>query len=58
MNELQWEHYRLSVVETWAESPYKTAVCAAIQHKLMILKQHTSAEVNPSASRTSGRHSS
>jgi hypothetical protein len=29
MNERQWELYRLSVVETWAESPYKRAVSAA-----------------------------
>jgi hypothetical protein len=42
MNERQWELYRLSVVETWAESPYKRAVSAAIEHKLMVLGQHTS----------------
>jgi hypothetical protein len=41
MDERQWELYRLSVVETWAESPYKRAVSAAIEHKLMILGQHT-----------------
>jgi hypothetical protein len=41
MNELQWELYRLSVVETWAESPYKRAVSAAIEYKLMILGRHT-----------------
>jgi hypothetical protein len=46
MNERQWELYRLSVVETWSESPYKRAVSAAIQHKLMILGQHTAAGVN------------
>ena len=40
MNERQWELYRLSVVETWAESPYKRAVSAAIEHKLMVLGQH------------------
>jgi hypothetical protein len=49
MNERQWELYRLSVVETWSESPYKRAVSAAIEHKLKILGQHTSAGVNPSA---------
>jgi hypothetical protein len=37
MNERQWELYRLSVVETWAESPYKRAVSAAIEHKLIVL---------------------
>jgi hypothetical protein len=40
MNERQWELYRLSVVETWADSPYKRAVSAAIEHKLMVLGQH------------------
>jgi hypothetical protein len=39
MNERQWELYRLSMVERWAQSPYKRAVMAAIQHKLMVLKQ-------------------
>jgi hypothetical protein len=43
MNERQWELYRLSVVEQWAESPYKRAVSAAIEHKLMVLGQHTAA---------------
>ena len=47
MNERQWELYRLSVVETWSESPYKRAVSAAIEHKLMILGQHTAAGGNP-----------
>ncbi len=37
MNERHWELYRLSVVETWSESPYKRAVSAAIEHKLMVL---------------------
>ena len=46
MNERQWELYRLSVVETWAESPYKRAVSAAIRHKLMILGQHKTAGMN------------
>ena len=39
MNESQWELYRLSVVEKWAESPYKRAVLDAIEHKLMVLGQ-------------------
>jgi cob(I)alamin adenosyltransferase len=39
MNERQWELYRLSVVVEWSESPYKRAVLAAIEHKLMILGQ-------------------
>jgi hypothetical protein len=43
MNERQWELYRLSVVETWSESPYKRAVSTAIEHKLMVLGQHTAA---------------
>ena len=43
MNERQWELYRLSVVETWSESPYKRAVSAAIEYKLMILGRHTAA---------------
>jgi len=34
MTEHQWELYRLSVVETWPDSPYKTATIAGIQHKL------------------------
>lgn len=38
MNERQWELYRLSVVERWSESPYKRAVSAAIEHKLMVLE--------------------
>jgi hypothetical protein len=38
MNERQWELYRLSVVETWSDSPYKRAVSAAIEHKLMVLE--------------------
>ena len=41
MSERQWELYRLSVVEKWSESPYKRAVSAAIEHKLMVLGQHT-----------------
>jgi hypothetical protein len=41
MNERQWELYRLSVVERWSDSPYKRAVSAAIEHKLMVLDQDT-----------------
>jgi len=55
MNERQWELYRLSVVETWAESAYKKAVYAAIQHKLMILERDTAAGMN--AAPTSRRYS-
>jgi hypothetical protein len=44
MNERQWELYRLSVVERWAESPYKRAVSAAIEYKLMVLGRHTARE--------------
>ena len=47
MNERQWELYRLSVVETWSDSPYKRAVSAAIEHKLMVLEHHAAAGVNP-----------
>jgi len=47
MNERQWELYRLSVVETWSESPYKRAVSAAIKHKLMILGRHSAAARTP-----------
>jgi hypothetical protein len=46
MNEREWELYRLSVVETWSESPYKNAVSAAIRHKLTILGQHSAAGLN------------
>jgi hypothetical protein len=38
MTEHQWELYRLSVVETWPNSPYKTATIAGIQHKLAALE--------------------
>jgi hypothetical protein len=47
MNERQWELYRLSVVETWSDTPYKRAVSAAIEHKLMILEHHAAAGVSP-----------
>jgi hypothetical protein len=57
MNERQWELYRLSVVRTWAESPYKRAVSAAIKHKLMILGQDTAAGTNPTTTLTSRRYS-
>ena len=45
MNERQWELYRLSVVERWSESPYKRAVSAAIEHKLMVLELQTALRV-------------
>ena len=57
MNERQWELYRLSVVETWAESPYKKAVYASIEHKLMILEQDTASGINPTTRSTSRRYS-
>ncbi len=57
MNERQWELYRLSVVETWAESPYKRTVSAAIEHKLMVLGQDTAAGMNPTTTPTSPRYS-
>jgi hypothetical protein len=34
MSERQWELYRLSVLETWPDSPLKAAIIAGIQHKL------------------------
>ena len=55
MSERQWELFRLSVVETWVESPYKKAVYAAIQHKLMILERDTTAGMNPTTTPTSRR---
>ena len=57
MNERQWELYRLSVVETWSESPYKRAVSAAIQHKLMILGQHMAAGVDTATTSAFPRYS-
>jgi len=57
MNERQWELYRLSVVETWSESPYKRAVSAGIEHKLRILGQQTSAGVNPATTPAFPRYS-
>jgi hypothetical protein len=53
MNERQWELYRLSVVEKWSESPYKRAVSAAIEHKLMVLGQHTAAREEATRARSS-----
>jgi hypothetical protein len=38
MTEHQWELYRLSVVETWPDSPYKAATIAGIQHKLAAIE--------------------
>jgi hypothetical protein len=40
MTERQWELYRRSVVDQIPESSYKSAVIAAIAHKLMILSRH------------------
>lgn len=57
MNERQWELYRLSVVQRWSESPYKRAVSAAIEHKLMVLGRHTAAreEAKKDAGNVDGR---
>ena len=57
MNERQWELYRLSVVERWSDSPYKRAVSAAIEHKLMVLDQDTVARAgdNSNVSAVNGR---
>jgi hypothetical protein len=38
MTEHQWELYRLSVVETWPDSPYKAATIAGIQHRLAAIE--------------------
>jgi hypothetical protein len=38
MPERQWELYRLSVVETWPDSPFKVATIAGIQHKLAAIE--------------------
>jgi hypothetical protein len=38
MTERQWELYRLSVVETWPDSPFKAATIAAIQGKLAAIE--------------------
>lgn len=35
--ERQWELYRRSVIERMPDSDYKTAVLAAIEHRLMML---------------------
>jgi hypothetical protein len=38
MTELQWELYRLSIVEAWPESPYKAATIFGIQHKMAAIE--------------------
>jgi hypothetical protein len=38
MSEHQWELYRLSVVETWPDSPYKAVTIAGIRHKLSMIE--------------------
>jgi len=53
MNERQWELFRLSVEEKWVESPYKKAVCGAIQRKLISLEQDTAAGMKPTTTPTS-----
>jgi hypothetical protein len=39
MTERQWELYRLSVLETWPDSPFKAATIAGIQNKLAAIEQ-------------------
>ncbi len=39
MSDLQWELYRLSVIETWPDTPYKAATLAAIRHRLTVIEQ-------------------
>jgi hypothetical protein len=39
MSEMQWELYRLSVVEMWPDSPYKAATIAGIRHKLARIEE-------------------
>lgn len=39
MTERDWELYRLSVVESMPDSPYKTAVIQGIRHKLAVLER-------------------
>jgi hypothetical protein len=38
MTERQWELYRLSVLETWPDSPFKAATIAGIQDKLAVIE--------------------
>jgi len=38
MTEHQWELYRLSVLETWPDSPFKAATIAGIQNKLAVIE--------------------
>jgi hypothetical protein len=38
MTERQWELYRLSVVETWPDSPFKAATIAGIRNKLAAIQ--------------------
>jgi hypothetical protein len=38
MTERQWEVYRLSVVETWPDSPFKAATIAGIRNKLAVIE--------------------
>jgi len=41
--ERQWELYRRSVIERMPDSDYKTAVLAAIEHRLMMLDRREAA---------------
>lgn len=38
MTEGQWELYRLSVVETWPDSPFKVATIVGIRNKLAAIE--------------------
>jgi hypothetical protein len=49
MNERQWELYRLSVVETWPDSPLKAATVAGIHHKLAAI-DHAEASIDRASS--------
>jgi hypothetical protein len=47
MTEREWELYRLSMVESTPDSPYKQAVIEGIQNKLRVLEiQAASAELS------------
>jgi hypothetical protein len=43
--ERQWELYRRSVIERMPDSDYKTAVLAAIEHRLMMLDRREAASI-------------
>jgi hypothetical protein len=45
MMERQWELYRRSVIERMPDSDYKSAVLAAIEHRLMMLDRMEAASL-------------